>query len=174
MPATVALAEMKVSKRIRLGMQETLSDYLQLHVDGWDPRRAVWEWSEDRAGSHQTPVIEIINTGSSTDYETLRGRDADGATVSGIAKVDYALTVTVFERGRNSNAVLDKNDDWLDSFSAVLRDQTSLGGLPVYVLVQDADPSSTFSIGSDQFGAGQLVVEVQSWHEQDQSTFPSD
>lgn len=168
------VADMKVSERIRVAMQETLADWLQEHVADWNPDRVQWQWVEGAAGAHQTPIIEIIDTGSTTDYETLRGRDADGTIVSGIVKEDYTFTVTVFERGRDSHALLNKVSVWLDSFAAVYRDQHSLGGLDVLVIVRDADPASTFTAGSDLFGAGQLVVEVQSWHEQDQSTFPSD
>ena len=171
---TIAVGDMKVSRRIREGVKTTLSDYLQLHVDEWDPRLAAWEWSEDRAGAHQTPIIEIIDTGHDTDYETLRGRDADGNIVSGIVKNDYTFTITVFERGRDSPTILNKISDWLDSFEAVLRDQTRLDDIPVLVMTRSTDPTSTFTTGSDLFGAGQAVVEIQAWHEQDQSTFPSD
>jgi hypothetical protein len=167
-----ALSDMKVSQRIRVGLQKTLADYLQEHVDGWDPDRVAWEWSENQAGANQTPIIEIIDTGHVTDYETLRSRDADGNIVSGIVKNDYTFTITVFERGRDSTAILDKVTDWLDAFEAVLRDQTHLTDIPVVVLTQSTDPASTFTIGSDLFGAGQLVVTIESWHEQDQSTFP--
>ena len=169
-----AVADMKVSERIHYAMQETLAGELQKHVDGFNPDRMVWEWAEDRAGAQQTPIIEIIDTGHTLDYETLRGRDADGNVVSGIVKNDYTYTITVFERGRDSTDVQRKVSNWLDAFEAVLRDQTSLGGLPVMVIAQSADPTSAFTVDSDLFGAGQVMAEVSAWHEQDQSTFPSD
>jgi hypothetical protein len=156
---------MSVSNTIADALKDTLDTEWANYSDNKKPR---WYSTPEEIGSPQCPAVLIFDSGSTTEYETMRGGgDTPNA---GWVSEDYAFDIVVYVKGRKKGDTLTEINEYRDTIKALFQDKFDLGGIAVDVRVQSDEPSMPWGPDSAMTRAGIVRIVVNTYSLQGTAT----
>ena len=158
---------MSVSNAIADALENTLLAEWKNYSDDERPR---FYSTPEGAGSPQCPAVVLFDSGSTTEFETMRGRNDDGTPLAGWVSEDYAFDMIVYVKGRKKADSLTTMNDYRGSIKALLQDKFDLSGIAVNVKVRSDEPSMPWGKDSAMMRAGIVRITVNAYSLQGTAT----
>ena len=158
---------MSVSNTIADALKDTLDTEWKNYSDEERPR---FYSSPEEIGSPQCPALLIFDSGSTTEFETMRGTNDAGEPLAGWVSEDYAFDMMVYIKGSKKADTLTKMNDYRGAIKALFQDKFDLGGIAVSVKVRSDEPSMPWGSDSAMMRAGIVRITVNAYSRQGTAT----
>lgn len=145
-------------------LAQAIEDTLDSNWSDYSDKQApVFLSDEDEWNPQKCPAIGIFDTGSSVNFETMRGKDEDGDPLAGLVSEDYSFNLVVYVKGHSLEATLTDINNYRDAIKAILQDEFTAGTSGASVYVNNDEPSIPWTLGSAKVRTGRVRLTVNSW-----------
>lgn len=136
-----------------------------------DQKKPLLFLEEEDVASPQAPAIGIFDGGSTTNWETMRGRNpATGVLKAGIVQQRFRFDLQVWIKGRRSADTLTTMNEYRAGIKAILQDNPTLGGISADIQVDADEPSIEMTERSASLRIGVIRANVDTWTQQGTGT----